>query len=168
MDAQPIIIVLLTLAAAGGTVAAIATLYTWLRSKDQGYPYESEIEAALLPHLYQAICAAYRTSEMAMDEVQERMDGVDKAAVAGLVYDLLPDTIVIGGRIIPLSLLKQLVPRETFEDWVELAYQRFTLFYDAHQAKFEAAFEEWKEGNKPGPEEVQAIGYQLSRPATAV
>jgi len=46
-----------------GIVSAGVLVYPILRNKVQGYPYETEIEKALLPLIYQAICAAYKLSE---------------------------------------------------------------------------------------------------------
>ena len=121
-------------------------LYPWLKDKRQGYPNEAEIEAALLPWLYEAICSAFETSELAVDELGKRMHDLDKKAVADIVYDLLPDRI--GG--LSTTVIKTIIPRERFRVLVQDAYDHFSAFYNAHERRFEEAFEEWKRANTLG------------------
>ena len=101
-------------------------LYRWLRIK-QGYPYEDEIEAALLPFLYQAIMAAYKASESLMDIVGERLHGVDKARVARLVYQMLPDAVSIAGAS---WQWKEFVGEERFTRWLQARFDIFADWWD--------------------------------------
>jgi len=125
-------------------VGAGAYVYPTLRNKVQGYPYEPEIESVLLPMIYQAICAAYKLSEESAKAGDELLDGVSKAAVANCLYDLLPATI----RGIPVGIIKTLVSRERFAQFVEQAYQNFDANYHLWLEDMDKAFEAWKEANR--------------------
>ena len=118
-----------------------------LRDQKQGYPMEAQIEAALVPVVFQGICAAYRLSEQGMDELQQRFDGVNKKAAADMIYALLPDKI----GDFDLALVKALVPPARFEQLTQDAFDRFDRFWMEHQSAFEAKFEEWKSDNEPLP-----------------
>lgn len=118
----------------------------WPRLRQaQGYPLEAQIEAALMPLLFEAICAAYRTSEKAIDQGYERLGGLDKKRIADSIYAMLPDQI--GGY--DLTLVKQLIPPERFEQLVQDAFNRFDRFYVEHSEHFDRMFEEWKKANEP-------------------
>ena len=125
-------------------VGAGAYVYPVLRNKVQGYPYEPEVESVLLPMIYQAICAAYKLSEESARAGDELLDGVSKAAVANCLYDLLPATI----RGIPVGIIKTLVSRERFAQFVEQAYQNFDANYHLWLEDMDKAFEAWKEANR--------------------
>jgi len=127
-----------------GIVSAGVLVYPILRNKVQGYPYETEIEKVLLPMIYQAICAAYKLSEESAKAGDELLDGVSKAAVVDCICDLLPTSI--GG--IPLGIIKTLVSRERFAQFVEQAYQNFDANYHAWLEDMDKAFEAWKEANQ--------------------
>lgn len=124
-------------------VIAGAKYYPVLKNQQQGYPLEAQVEAALLPVLYQAICAAFKLSEESMDTLHTRLKGVDKKAFADMVYALLPDRI--GG--FDLRLVKSLIPPERFAQLVQDAYDSFDVFWLARQAALESAFEEWQKVN---------------------
>ena len=81
------------LAASSGIFALLVVLYPKLKGETQGYPLEAIIEPLLLPMIYEAICAAYRMSEQAMDDIGDRIQGLDKKAIADSVYAMLPDEI---------------------------------------------------------------------------
>jgi len=114
-----------------------------LKKEKQGYPMETEIEAALLPVLYAGICAAYRLQEQGMESLHVRMAGADKKAIADAVYRLLPDKV---GNF-DLTLVKALVPPERFAQLTQDAFDRFDRFWVEHQAAFYTAFEAWKQDN---------------------
>lgn len=114
--------------------------YPLLKNAKQGYPMEAEIEAALLPVIFEAICAAYKLSEQSMDVLHERLNGVDKKALADFVYNLLPERI--GG--FDLALVKALIPPDRFAQLVQDAFNRFDVFWRANEDALNAEFEKWK------------------------
>jgi hypothetical protein len=132
--------ILASLAASAATVVILAWALPKLKQEEQGYPLEVQIEASLLPLAFEGICAAYRMSEMAMDEIGERMRGCDKKKLADGLYDLLPDTV--GG--FPLSAVKAVVNRERFQEIVENAFAQFDRRFVAYQARYDELFEAWK------------------------
>lgn len=124
-------------------------LYRWLLAP-QGYYREEEIEAALLPFVYNAICAAYRLSELAIDEGLARLRGLAKKAIADAAYAMLPDTIPLGGgKVIDVALVKRLVPPALWEQWVQNAFDRFVTWYASQDSRFEELFEQWAAENAP-------------------
>jgi hypothetical protein len=137
---QQLIPVLAGIAISAGAFALGVWGYPKLKQEKQGYPLEAEVEAALLPAIYDGICAAYRVSEIGMDEVQRRLSGLDKKQVADSIYRLLPDEL--GGY--DLSLIKRLVPAERFEQLVQDGFDRFDRFFVEHRAHFDQLFEQWK------------------------
>lgn len=147
------IIILGTIAGAFSLFIILVLLYNWLQSKRQGYPFEAQIEAALLPIIFYGICAAYRLGERAVDEGYERLRGADKKLIADSIYAMLPDKI---GNF-DLTLVKSIITRERFEQLVQNAFDSFDRFYVEHKAHFDRLFEEWKKTHQPRrPEEVPA------------
>jgi hypothetical protein len=140
---QQLILVLAGIAISAGAFALGVWGYPKLKQEKQGYPLEAEVEAALLPVIYDGICAAYRVSEIGMDEVQRRLSGLDKKQVAGSIYRMLPDEL--GGY--DLTLIKRLVPAERFEQLVQDGFDRFDRFFVEHRTHFDELFERWKEVN---------------------
>lgn len=148
---EPALIALTTLVVAGAGVALGIWLFPKLAKEKQGYPFEAELEAALLPVVYQGIMAAYRTSERAMDEIAARIRGSDKKALADTIYNLIPDVIVVQGKAIPVSIVKSLIPRWRFEELVQLAFDEFDEQYLSHSARWDRLFEDWLDENAPTP-----------------
>ena len=142
---NPVVGILLSMLVGALVVAAGVYVYPILRDKKQGYPYETEIEKALLPLIYQAICAAYKLSEESAKAGNELLDGVSKAAVADCLYDLLPATI--GG--IPVGAIKAWVSREKFEQLVERVYLDFDANYHLWLEDMDKALEAWEKVNQP-------------------
>ncbi len=128
------------LAAASAFFALLVVLYPKLKGETQGYPLEALIEPLLLPIIYEAICAAYRVSEKALDEVGDRLKGLDKKVIADSVYAMLPDEI--GGR--DVTVIKSVISRERFQQLVQDAFDRFDRFYKTHREHFDEQFEKWK------------------------
>jgi hypothetical protein len=142
MDATiPVVAVLAILAFGAASVAVLGYALPKLKHEEQGYPKEAEIEAALLPHLFEAICSAYRVSEWSMDELAVRLAGVDKQALAHTVYDLLPDYV---GKF-PLHVVKAVVSRERFAELVQDAFARFDRDFITFQVHWDELFEDWKD-----------------------
>jgi hypothetical protein len=140
---QQLILVLAGIAISAGAFALGIWGYPKLKKEQQVYPLEAEVEAALLPVIYDGICAAYRVSEIGMDEAQRRLSGLDKKQIADSIYRMLPDEI--GGY--DLTLIKRLVPPERFEQLVQDGFDRFDRFFVEHCAHFDELFERWKEAN---------------------
>ncbi len=136
---------LVGIALSSGIFALLVILYPKLKSETQGYPLEAVIEPLLLPFIYEAICAAYRLSEQAVDEGMERIRGVDKKAIADSLYAMLPDRI----GDYDITLVKSVITPERFAQLVQDAFDRFDRFYIEHQEHFEEQFEEWKKANMP-------------------
>ena len=140
---NPIVIVLLILIFSGiGLLIGIA-LYGGLKKGEQGYAYESEIETALLPFIYKAIQSAYKVSELAVDELGERLAGADKKALALAAYDMLPPSL---GKF-PVGLVKTLISRDQFAALVEVAFVEFLEFYDERHEDYVQLWLEWRAEN---------------------
>ncbi len=142
-----IIVTILLPAVLGGvfTLVGVSVLPV-LKNDDQGYPGEREIESAVLPFAFQAICAAFKMSERAAEELGAVMDGVDKKAIADAAYDLLPASL----NGIPVGVIKDIISREKFVELVEDAYSYFKLFFDAQVSTYDQLFEEWKREYQAG------------------
>ena len=145
MARDALLIIMATIAISFLAFAGLLILYNWLQGKKQGYPMEAEIEAALLPIIFQGICAAYRLGERAVDEGYERLRGADKKAIADSIYAMLPDKV----GDFDLTLVKRVIPKERFEELVQDVFDRFDRFYKEHKAHFDDLFEEWKRTHEP-------------------
>ena len=145
MDQTAWIMLFVGIALTAGLFALGVVLYPRLRREQQGYPFEAAIEAALLPLIFEGVCAAYRLSERGVDEAHLRIKGADKKKIADGIYGLLPEKI---GNF-DLSLVKRIVPRERFEQLVQDAFDRFDRFFVQHQTRFDELFEKWKADNVP-------------------
>jgi hypothetical protein len=136
---HPIVLTILAALGGAGVVAAGVYLLPILKSRKQGYAYEEQIEAALLPIIYQAIASAYKMSEFAVDEIGERLTGAEKHKFALAVYDMLPAKV---GNF-PLGILKTLISREQFADLVQIAFDQFVVFYNERHGDYVELWEEW-------------------------
>jgi hypothetical protein len=145
MDQNAWIMLFVGIAVSSGLFALGVVLYPKLKQETQGYPLEAAIEAALLPIIYEGICAAYRMSEKSVDEFRQRIKGADKKKVADSIYRMLPDKI----GDYDLGLVKYLVAQERFEQLVQDAFDRFDRFFVEHETHFDELFEKWKADNAP-------------------
>ena len=127
-----------------------------LAGTKQGYPLEAEIEAALLPFLLSGIALAYRTSEWAMDDIQTRMRGADKAALSNQIYEMLPDSV--GGY--DLDLVKQLVPPGRFAVLIQEAFDNMDTFTTHHRDEIDQLYEDWRQTHKVSLSEGEANDVQ--------
>jgi hypothetical protein len=134
-----------------GAILALAALvqggnklYRWLKVARQGYPYEDEIEEALLPFLYQALMAAYKASESLMDAVGERLHGADKMMIARLIYQMLPDAVSVAGMD---WRWKEHIGEERFSRWMQERFDSFTGLWDTAEEGILRAI--LPEGNPP-------------------
>ena len=145
MDQNAWIMLFVGIGVSAGVLALGVVLYPKLKGEEQGYPMEARIEAALLPVIFEGICAAYRISEKGVDELHQRVQGADKKKIADSIYRMLPDQV----GDYDLSLIKNLVSEERFQQLVQDAFDRFDRFFIEHQAHFDELFEEWKGENAP-------------------
>ncbi len=145
MDQNAWIMLLVGIAVTAALFALGIVLYPKLKREQQGYPFEAQIEATLLPIIFQGISAAYRLSEMGVDEMHQRIKGADKKKIAESIYSMLPEKI---GNF-DLALIKRIVPRDRFEQLVQDAFDRFDRFFVEHQQHFDKLFEQWKAENAP-------------------
>ena len=145
MDQNAWIMLFVGIAVSSGLLALGVVLYPKLKREEQGYPLEAAIEAALLPIIYEGICAAYRLSEKGVDELRQRIRGADKKKIADSIYRMLPDKV----GDYDLSLIKHIVSEERFEQLVQDAFDRFDRFFVEHQGHFDELCEQWKAENAP-------------------
>src|SRR5512142_3410228 len=111
MDQNALVMLLVGVAVASALFAVGVVVYPKLKTQKQNYPFEAQIEAALLPLIFQGLCSAYRLSEKGVDEIHCRIKGVDKKNIAKTVYRMLPEKI---GEF-DLSVVKTVVTQERFE-----------------------------------------------------
>jgi hypothetical protein len=142
---NPLVMLLVGVAIASALFALGVVLYPKLKREKQNYPFEAEIEAALLPLIFNGLCAAYRLSEKGVDEIHCRLRGVDKKNIAKTVYRMLPDKV----GTFELTLVRRVVNQERFEALVQNAFDSFDRFFVQHQAHFDDLFEKWKAESKP-------------------
>ena len=145
MDQNAWIMLFVGIAVSAGLFALGVVLYPKLKTERQGYPLEAAIEAALLPLVFQGICAAYRMSEQGVDQLHQRIKGADKKQIANSIYRMLPDKV----GDYDLGLVKHLITPDRFEQLVQDAFDRFDRFFVEHQTHFDDLFEKWKANNKP-------------------
>jgi hypothetical protein len=145
MDQNAWIMLFVGIAVTSGLFALGVVLYPKLKTERQGYPFEAAIEAALLPLIFQGVCAAYRLSEKGVDELHQRIQGADKKKMADSIYRMLPEKV----GDFELNLVKRIVPPERFAQLVQDAFDRFDRFFVGHQAHFDQLFEQWKADSNP-------------------
>jgi len=61
-----------------------------------GHPTWGDVAAYFLPHIDQAITAAFKASEAASDAFGDRLKGIDKKPIALAIWSLIPDDVEIG------------------------------------------------------------------------
>jgi hypothetical protein len=137
MDQEAWIIFFVGFALASGALAIGIILYTRPRDEHQGFPFEAAIENALLPLIYDGICAAYRLNEHGVDELHQRIQGADKKRIADTICSMLPEKV----GDFDLNLVKRGVAKERFQQLVQDAFDRFDRFFGAHQKHFDEEFE---------------------------
>lgn len=145
MDQNLWITFLIGIAITAGLFALGVVLYPKLKAAQPGTVFEAAVESALLPIIYQGICAAYRLNEMSLDQLHQAIAGANKKQVADSIYAMLPDKI--GDH--DLSIVKRIVSQERFEQLVQAAFDRFDRFYVEHQAHFDDLFKKWQAANTP-------------------
>jgi hypothetical protein len=135
------------IALTSGLIALGVALYSNLKTRQPGSPIEAAVEAALLPLIYQGICAAYRLNEASLEQFHEKIKDASKhkKEVADSIYAMLPDNI----GDFDIIIIKRLVTQERFEQLVQITFDRFDRFYVEHQAHFDDLFKKWQQSNAP-------------------
>jgi hypothetical protein len=145
MDQNVLITTLASITAIAILFALGVFLYPRLKNAKQGYPMEAEIEAALLPLIFNGISAAYRLNEKALDQAEGAIKGADKKKIADSIYGMLPEKI---GRF-DVAQIKGTISQERFEQMVQDTFEKFDNFFAGHQKQFDELFEKWKADNRP-------------------
>ena len=82
MDQNLWIMFLVGIAITAGLFALGVVLYPKLKAAQPSSAFEAAVEAALIPIIYQGICAAYRLNEISLNQLHQAIDGADKKQVA--------------------------------------------------------------------------------------
>jgi len=135
------------IALTSGLIALGVVLYSNLKARQSSSPIEAAVEAALLPLIYQGMCAAYRLNETSLEQFHEKIKDASKhkKEVADSIYAMLPDKI----GDFDIIIVKRLVTQERFEQLVQSTFDRFDRFYVEHQAHFDDLFKKWQQANAP-------------------
>lgn len=98
------------------------------------HPTAAELLQALTPWLYRAVLAGEHAALLGLRQADSLLTGADKAEVANRLYDLLPDTLIVSGKSIPISLVKALITRERFAALVKDVYDSAHAFLLRNEA----------------------------------
>jgi uncharacterized membrane protein YwzB len=100
---------------------------------------KSKVETILKPYVFQAIIVAYKISEKAFDDLENRLAGVDKKQIADSVYDMLPSEI----NGVPVVYLKAWISKEEFSLLIENLFLDTLEFMQDHQLLFDEQYNAW-------------------------
>ena len=93
-----------------------------LRAKPSTTPRQSEILEALRPLMLQGIIAALFLAKKAITDIDVALSNLNMADIANAAYDLIPNTVVIGGHTWPVEFVKSIVTRQLFAEFVKTNY----------------------------------------------
>lgn len=113
-------------------VKLFGALRQWAVQKRQ--PGVNLVLDALQPFVWQAILAGERAVLWGFQEVDAKLTGMDKKQVADAIYNLLPDSVLVGGRLMPIGLVKTLITREAFEELVKQVYDQADAFIERNKS----------------------------------
>lgn len=123
MDQLSFTNVMVALAAGSFVIlVGLAVAYALTQIRANAAPRVQDILNALLPWVYKAIIAGEVIAADALDETGRDLDGLDKAAIANSLYNLLPNTITVGGRTLDIVFIKHII---TLEMWTAFVKQNF-------------------------------------------
>lgn len=88
-------------------------------------PTQAQLLDALKPLAQKGIMAGFALAEDGLAELRVTIDGWDRASIANAAYDLIPDSITVAGKTIPITLVKTIVTRAAFIDFVKQEYDTF-------------------------------------------
>ncbi len=122
------------------------------RAKAGGQVGIQAVLDALEPFIWRGILAGEQLALKGMNDLDVTLTGWDKAAIANAIYDLIPDTIMVGDRSVPVKLVKALVPRQAFIAAVKDIYDAahaFVLQNEGYLINQVAALKEAMQGSAP-------------------
>lgn len=96
-------------------------------------PTFKQVLTAIEPYIYRAIWSAEKVTYKAFTDLQVRLEGEDKKAIANSIYDLLPDVIYFGLVPIPIKVIKAIITRDSFQRIVQDTYNNMSQFVEANQ-----------------------------------
>jgi hypothetical protein len=144
MTSNELLMLLAGIAVSCGVLALLLVIYPRIREGSNDVVVAS-IESALQPFIFDAIMAAYRLSEKAVDQGFERLKGADKKGLADSVYKLLPERV--GEH--DVAFVKSFVTQERFATLVQNAFDQFDQFYIVRHATFDQEFQNHVAQQKP-------------------
>lgn len=114
------------------------------------YPALHVVLAALQPHVMMGIWAATELAYEALTDLGKEMQGIDRKAIADSIYGALPDIIMIGNLPIPTGLVKTIVSREVFENYVQDNFDRAMALLSKNKEYFKSQVDLWEKENTEG------------------
>lgn len=78
----------------------------------------------LLPFAYAGITSAEKAAQDFLTQFNKQLQGADKKKIADSWYALIPDSVWINGKPVPVSVVKQFVSREMFQELVKNTYDK--------------------------------------------
>ncbi len=153
MTSNELLMLLAGIAVSCGVFALLLVIYPRVRAGSNSVVIAS-VESALQPFIFDAIMAAYRLSEKAVDQGYKRVRGADKKTLADSTYTLLPDRV---GEY-DSAVVKSFVTQERFGVLVQNAFDRFDQFYVIHHAYFDDEFQKHIAQNQPAASPAVAAG----------
>lgn len=127
----------------------------------QGYPGEGVIEPtikpyveALWPFAVKAVVAVFKASQRARDELEGELSDLDKKALADRMYEMLPDAIFVGSKLVPTGLVKTVIGREQWQAIVQNAFDSLLATY----RQYSDTIDRWVEDMLPPVEASETKG----------
>ena len=103
-------------------LAGVAVNHILIALKARSTPPVQVILAALQVWALKAIIAGELTASAVLDETDRELDGLDKAAIANSLYNMLAGTIIIAGHSFDVVFIKHFI---TLEMWTAFVKQNF-------------------------------------------
>jgi hypothetical protein len=118
----------------------------------QGYPGEDIVEPAVQPYIealwpfaVKAVVAVFKASQRARDSLEDELADIDKAALARRMYQMLPDAIFVGGKLVPISIVKAVV---TEDQWAVIVQNVFDSLMSWYRL-YDGIIDDWVEEMLP-------------------
>lgn len=110
-------------------------------------PTQADLLDALKPLVTKGIMAGFALAEDGLKDLRVTIDGWDRASIANAAYDLIPDSVTVAGKTIPITLVKTIVPRAAFIDFVKQEYDAFHAWELANEAFLSSQVAKLKEAD---------------------